>query len=94
MSKKENVPMASWGFGYVSSAQLPDRLNGQLFEVIEAIGLPSKQEESVKSLVQKTVWKTFEDCVFITSERHDEIRKMYYQKKKEADILGNPVSAI
>lgn len=32
---------------------------GRLMEIIEAIGLPQKQEESVKSLIKKVIYEEF-----------------------------------
>lgn len=81
------------GEGYVISSYAPDRLFGTIFNVIEALGLSEKQEDSLKSLIRKQIWNVFEDAIFITSERHSEIRNKYYERKKE--INGeHPMEAI
>lgn len=73
---------------------MPDRLNGQLFGIIEALGLTEKQEESVKGLIRRVVWDTFQDAVYITPERHTAIREEYYEKHKEIYEQNVPMSAI
>lgn len=73
----------SWGYGYVVSADIQDRIVGHILEIIEAIGLPEKQETSVKSLIRDKVWKVFENAIFITDKRHTEIRELYYKLKSE-----------
>lgn len=83
-----------FGYGYVISENAPDRLFGNIFNVIEALGLPSKQEEALKPLIRGEIWKVFEEAVFISSQRHTEIRKVYWEKKKEANNQGVPMSAI
>src|SRR3990167_3033903 len=83
-----------WDYGYVCTQSTPDSLDGRLFELVEALGLPSKQEDSLKSLIRKTVCEVFQDAVYITPERHSEIREDYFKRRKEAESKGEPVSAI
>lgn len=84
----------SWGYGYVISDRVPDQINGLIFEIVEAIGLPAKQEDSVKSLVRKSVWKAFEDSVYISSERHSEIRLEEIKKREDSRGRNLPMSAV
>lgn len=93
-NKESGVPMCSWGTGYVVYSDTPDRLFGRVFTVVEALGLPEKQEDSLRNLIRGAIWNVFEDAIFITSERHDKIRQEFYEKKKEATEMGNPMSAI
>lgn len=88
LSKKtNNIPTQTqtpgWGYGYVVSSDIQDRLVGNLLEIIEAIGLPEKQETSIKSLIREKVWKVFESAIYITDKRHSEIRELYYKLKSE-----------
>lgn len=98
MSKKSKASstqsgIVGYGFGYVISDNAPDRLFGTIFNIIEALGLPIKQEEALRPLIRKQIWEVFEDAVLITPERHTEIRNIYYQKKEETKGLV-PMSAI
>ena len=95
MSKKSVVePRASWGYGYVVSSNIQDRLVGYVFGIIEALGLPEKQEEATKSLIRGKVWDVFESAVYITEERHNEIRETQQKMCKESDELKTPHKAI
>lgn len=97
MSKKSNVGSATqsmgWGYGYVTSSETPDRLFGRIFNVVEALGLSNKQEESLRQLIRSEIWNVFEDAIFISSERHSEIRELYFKKRREHDN-STPMSAI
>jgi len=83
-----------WGNAYVVHQDTPDRLFGLLFNIIEALGLSDKQEEAIKPLVRKQIWEVFEDAIYISSERHSEMRNLHYQKKNEAGNGNVPMSAI
>lgn len=99
MSKKQSevngqVKCAGWGYAYVIEEEAPNRLFGTIFNVIEALGLPEKQEEALKPLIRKQIWEVFESAVYITDKRHSEIRELYYQKRREANNDSLPMSAI
>ncbi len=98
MSKKLNVPsgtaVCNYGYGYAVSQNMPDRLTGMLLGVLEALGLPEKQENATKDLIRQKVWQAFEDAVYITDKRHTEIREAYYQQKREASAKEMPTSAV
>lgn len=70
-----DTPDISWGNAYVIGTSSPDRLFGRLCEVIETMGLQSKQEEATKNLIRKTIWEVFQDGLWIESEEHNELRK-------------------
>lgn len=98
MSKMKSVGKeinaVGWGNAYVIHQDAPDRLFGLLFNIIEALGLPEKQEEALKPLVRKQIWEVFEEAINISSERHSEIRNLYYQKRNETQGANVPMSAI
>ena len=60
--------------GYVCSDSSPDRINGQIYSIIEAIGLTEKQEKSIKGLIRQVVWDDFSKCVMISKELLEKIR--------------------
>ena len=85
--KNENYEMGCCG--YVVSEHAPNRINGRLFEIIEALGLPDKQAESIKSIIRKNIWEEFsgdEGAIFITKKRYGETCQDYYKMCKE---VGN-----
>jgi len=99
MSKKQSevngqVKSPGCGYAYVIEEEAPNRLFGTIFNVIEALGLPEKQEEALKPLIRKQIWEVFESAVYITDKRHSEIRELYYQKRREANNDSLPMSAI
>ena len=96
MSKKSATPTPeiSWGPAFVITDGTPDSIVGRVFEIIEACGLPQKQEDSVKQLIRKTVWETIHtSSVAITRERHTEIRGLFYEELEKVTPRGskNPV---
>lgn len=99
MSKKvngstvENLSV-NYGFGYVVSEGIQDQLVGRIFGIIELAGLTEKQEESAKGLIRKAVWDSFEDAIFISSERHTDIRNIYWERKKLVNENCEPMPAI
>lgn len=84
----------SYGNGYVLSVHGPDAIVGSLLGILEAIGLPEKQEESIKHLIRRAVWDTFGDAIYISAKRHTEIRELHFKAKQQAQSAGNPVSEI
>lgn len=99
MSKKQSevsgqVISPGWGYGYVIEEDAPNRLFGTIFNVIEALGLPERQEEALKPLIRKQIWEIFESAVYITDKRHSEIRELYYQKRRESNNGSLPMSAV
>ena len=84
----------SVGYGYVVSEDIQDRLVGHIFGVIEALGMSGKQEEALKSLIRMKVWQVFEGAIYITEERHKEIKDIYWDMVKKAKDAKEPYSAI
>ena len=50
-----------YGPGYVISADRPDYLVGRILTLIEAMGLPEKQEKSLKDILKGEVYTTLLD---------------------------------
>lgn len=93
-SKGSPVGNVGWGSGYVLCFNFPDVLNGKIYEILEAAGLPQKQEESIKRLIQKTVWEEVGYGVYITAERHKAIREEWEKAKLAGAGCRNPHSSI
>jgi hypothetical protein len=94
MSKKEidlsNCHLSnSYGLGMVISTDSRDRLFGKLCEVIEAVGLESKQEEAIKNLIRKSISSVFDDAKYISAEEHTKIRE---EHKGQGECI-NPIGA-
>lgn len=102
MKKQSNVSIQndlpvvanySWGYGYAMSSETPGHLQGRILTLIEAIGLPEKQENSLKSLITQTIWNTITDeAVYISDKRYTEIRNLYQKMREQQG--NNPPSAI
>lgn len=79
MSKliKQSVP--SHGYGLVMGSYIPDSLVGRIMEIVEAIGLPEKQETSVKNLIKDVIYakttETMGEAACIASDLHDLTRE-------------------
>lgn len=67
----------SWGEGYVTDSDIGNRLVGNIMEIIEALGLPEKQEQSFKSIVNKKIWDIISRGLYIPREEHDSVRVKY-----------------
>lgn len=92
-SNPENKPSVGWGYAYVLNEYVADYLIGNIMPVIEIMGLPDKQEEALKNQVKQIVRESFNDGVYITPERHTEIR-LAWLKAKEENKNQAPMSAI
>lgn len=91
----EPNPLLGWGYGYVIFDSFPDSIIGKILTLVEILGLPEKQEESTKSLIRQIIWNEIaENSIFISSERHSEIRKEYLKQKSESISSNLPMSAI
>lgn len=95
MSKKEvqSGPQLSFGPAYVLPDYAYDHLIGKIFTVLESWGLPAKQEEATKQMIRQAVGDVLEDTVFISSERHTELRKLR-DKMRAENILNVPLNGI
>ena len=81
-----------FGHAYVVDYHFPDSLNGNLFELIEILGLSDVQEKALKNKVRDLVWRLIQDdAVVISTERHTEIRKKFWELKKANSL---PVDGI
>ncbi len=54
---KSRVGEKSFGRGYALPFHIEDTINGKLYQIIETIGLPEKQEKAVKKSVQEIIWR-------------------------------------
>jgi hypothetical protein len=90
MLSEENLPSCSWGYGYVCRENTPDFIIGKILTLIDAIGLQDKQDKALKDIIRQTIREVFFDEIWISSERHSEIRNGYLKWKEER---GNTLPA-
>lgn len=62
----------NYGLGpaYIISARKPDQLVGRVLTIIEALGLPEKQENSLKDILKQEIYKTLELDLWIPGALH------------------------
>lgn len=79
----QNVEVGSvgWGWGMVVDQNIQNRLSGNLFEIIEAIGLSGKQEEAIKNIIRNKIWEVFSDQILIGDELNSAIRAKHFELK-------------
>jgi hypothetical protein len=66
-----------YGVGIVISHSVQDKIVGKIMEIIEAAGLPPKQEVSIKNLIKEVIYKSIgDDFVPIDGALHDLIRDL------------------
>lgn len=86
--KPKLAPIAKEVFydeAYVLPKNLAEILVGKTLEIIEAIGLPERQEESVKNLVRKAIYNDFYDhSIYIANSLHAAICEARNKIKKDA----------
>lgn len=75
------------GYGYVVHTSYPDRLNGQLFEAIEMLGLSEAQERSFKNHVRNIVWDSLSMTPMVEDSFRNKIAAIWW-RKKELDPTG------
>ena len=95
MSKKVNQGgvRPNVGYGFVVSEDIQDRLSGHIFGVIEALGMSEKQEGALKDLIRAKIWRVFENAIYITEQRHKEIRDIYWDMVEKAKDAKEPYKA-
>ncbi len=82
MSKQKEEPRVGYGDGYLVFESTPECIVGKTLEIIEAIGLPTKQEVSVKNILKKNIYDIFgEQTIVVESNLNDLIRNTCHEKK-------------
>ncbi|MFA6982126.1 MAG: hypothetical protein WC243_03840 [Patescibacteria group bacterium] len=86
--KVRNQETPSHGNGLVIGSWVPDSLVGRILEIIEAVGLPEKQETSIKNLIKDVIYQktTQMEAVYIEADLHDAIRDA--GKLSQINIVG------
>lgn len=92
--KKVKSMESSWGFGFAVTHETPDRINGHLYEIIEALGLPEKQEASLKNIIQNKVWELFREAVYLSPETHSKLRIARFKEEEDSVRENRPTNAI
>jgi hypothetical protein len=77
-----SIAGAAWPGGYFIEDDEVRRLEGRLLTIVEAVGLPTKQEEALKGLVRQEVWQVMN--FWVTSEQ-------ITQLKSENRALGQSI---
>lgn len=88
-----NTPIANIGTGgLLTYEDLPNRIVGKVMEIIEATGLPSKQEESVKSLIKKVIYEelSYPNTIWVEGEKHWSMREEYMKNMSQASSTSHP----
>lgn len=84
-----------WGSAYVVRKDFSERIVGRVLGIIEAIGLPDKQETSVKELIRSAIYDTaYEGSVWINDDIHSKIQAAKIRKERDCQSKGYPTSAI
>lgn len=86
MSKKTVEPTIGYGRGMVSSASIYDYIIGATMEIIEAIGLPDKQESAVKNMIKERLYGQMQHNVWIDEDVHRLLREAEERKIKNEDF--------
>ena len=75
-NQNEVAAEPGWGPGYVIEQGETSRLEGRLLTLIEAIGMPDKQEEALKGLIRQELWNSVSSHgLWITGEQHTRLRQ-------------------
>ena len=77
-----------YGSGLVSFENLPDCIIGEIMPEIELMGLPEKQENSLKNIIKKIVRKETGNSIYISPEEHTKIRTEYYKRIDSLPVPG------
>ena len=85
-----------FGDGYLINSEKPDYLVGRVLTLIEALGLPDKQEKSIKDVLRSEIYGVLEPSCFVPHQLHTivkELREKYEdecQKESEGCSSGIP----
>lgn len=66
-----------YGSAYVISSSRPDHLVGRVLTIIEALGLPEKQEQSLKDILRQEIYNTLGLETWISGRLNTIIRELY-----------------
>ena len=82
------------GSAYVISSNRPDRLVGRVLTIIEALGLPEKQENSLKDILRQEIYNELGLETWISGSLHTIIKELYEWCEKSPSGKGtdNPPS--
>lgn len=95
MSKNKNLGSVGYGNGYVVCEEAPNWIIGKVLTLLDVLGLEEKQDKSIKDLVRQEIWNVFQQGgVFISSERHTQIRDAYWAEMEKSRANKTPMSAI
>jgi hypothetical protein len=81
----------SRGPAYVISTHTPDSVVGCVLEIVEALGLPEKQEISAKNLIKDVIYKKLLEGIYISDELHNLISAAKYKLLETNPFIGGAV---
>ena len=84
--KSTDERSVGYGDAYIIKSDNPDYLVGRLLTVIEAIGLPEKQEKSLKDLIRFEIYNSLNLSTWVPSGLHNIIVEFYNWYQAESPI--------
>lgn len=73
---KENVGgSVGWGEAYLITENKISHAEGRILTFIEALGLPDKQERSLKSIIRTEIWDILLEALWVPDAIHNELRE-------------------
>jgi len=80
---KKTQEQVGFDYGYVILDHTPDRITGSIFEIVEAIGLPEKQEDALKKIIRSKFWEIMKDhAIRISPTLHTRIRNKSWENQR------------
>ena len=86
--------ITSWGMGEVIDKDFLKRMTGRVLTIAESLGLPDKQEKSVKDLLTQAIFRDEDRVIYIDGKLHTAIRHQQQIERREADLGSVPMGLI
>lgn len=74
--KSSDERSIGYGASHLVSIHKSDQLVGKILTIVEAMGLPEKQENSLKEVVRQEIYRAFENVTFVPGTLNTLIREM------------------
>ena len=84
--KSTDERSSGYGDAYIIKSDHPDYLVGRLLTVIEAIGLPEKQEKSLKDLIRFEIYNSLDLATWVPRGLHNITVDFYNWYQVESPI--------
>lgn len=86
--KSSDERRISWGSAYIIPSARPDHLVGRVLTIIEAMGLPTKQEESLKDLIKQEIYRVLELDTYVPGRLHTLVKEIMSWAEENASGAG------